>query len=412
MKASRALALALVFSVVGVVSSFGVEAPPVLILISLDGFRWDYLDLVETPNLNRLAVEGVRARGLIPVYPSKTFPSHYSIVTGLYPGQHGIVSNNMVDPKIDAEFHLHDRDAVQDGRWWGGEPIWVTAEKQGLISACLFWPGSEAEIAGVRPTYWEPYDGNKSYPMRVQQVLGWLDLPEAERPRMMTLYFQDPNDTSHVYGPEAPETFASIRTVDARIGDLVGGIEERGLSDRVNLIVVSDHGMAEVSPERIVYIDDYVSLLEGELFEGGAILQIYPQRGRKKRILKALRGADPRLAVYSSKEIPEGYHLRGNPRTPPILGVPDVGWEVTVRGSEREQALESGLLMGDHGQNPLDLRMHGVFVAYGPAFRSGLVIDRFENVEIYNLMARVLDVDPAPNDGDLDILQAILALDP
>jgi len=405
LRAWRAFALAALHLLAAVVLSGCVRPDPILILVSLDGFRWDYLDLVETPNLNRLADEGVRANGLIPVYPSKTFPSHYSIVTGLHPGNHGILSNNIYDPEMDAEFHLRDRQAVGDGRWWGGEPIWVTAERQGLVSACLFWPGSEAEIAGFRPTYWELYDSVMPYATRVQKVLDWLALPEGERPRMITLYFQDPNDTSHVYGPEAPETFASIREVDARIGDLVAGIEERRLSDRVNLIIVSDHGMAEVGPNRIVDLNDYLVMEEGEVFEEGAILQIYPHEGRLDLIYEALKEASPHLAIYKRAEIPERYHLRKSARTPPILGVPDVGWEIATRsGIETHQA---PMLKGDHGQDPVDPRMHGLFIAHGSAFRSGLVIDRFESIEIYNLLARVLGLEPALNDGDPAALEAV-----
>ena len=381
---------------------------PILILVSLDGFRWDYLDLVETPNLNRLAAEGVRAEGLIPVFPSKTFPSHYSIVTGLYPGHHGIISNNMIDPELDEEFHLHNRGAVGDGRWWGGEPIWVTAEKQGLISACLFWPGSEAEIQGIRPTHWEPYDGDKPFEARVEQVLGWLDLPEEERPRLITLYFQNPNDISLDHGPESPETFASIREVDARIGDLIAGIEERSVTDRVNLIIVSDHGMAEVSAERIVFLDDYVELEEGELFEDGAIVQVYPNEVREDLIYESLRGASPHLAVYRRSEIPERYHLRDSPRTPPILGVPDVGWQATVRRTDRQQDLVTRALRGDHGQDPADPRMHGLFIARGPAFREGTAVDRIENVEIYPVMMAILGLEPAPNDGNADTMLTLL----
>lgn len=381
---------------------------PILILVSLDGFRWDYLDLVETPNLNRLADEGVRAEGLIPVFPSKTFPSHYSIVTGLYPGHHGILSNNMIDPALEEEFHLHNRAAVGDGRWWGGEPIWVTAEDQGLISACLFWPGSEAEIAGHRPTHWEPYNGDKPFEVRVEQVLGWLDLPQAERPRLITLYFEYPNDISHHYGSEAPETFASVREVDARIGDLVAGIEERGLSDRVHLIVVSDHGMAEVGPERIVYLDDYVQLGEGEVFEDGAFLQIHLGEGREEEIYRSLKGASPHLAIFRRDEIPERFHLRDNPRIPAILGVPEVGWEVTIRGTRREAEILT--LRGDHGQDPADPRMHGIFIAHGPLLRSGLRLDRVDTVDVYGLMTSILGLEPAPNDGKPDVLHSILAL--
>ena len=377
----------------------------ILVLISLDGFRWDYLDLVETPHLGALAARGVRAEGLIPVCPSKTFPCHYSIVTGLYPGNHGIISNDMFDAETGEEFHLHDRDAVTDPRWWGGEPIWVTAEKQGVRAAAMFWPGTEGEIAGVRPTHWRPYNGRFPYRKRVETVLGWLDLPAAERPRMITLYFQDPNDTSHSHGPEAPQTFAVVREVDARVGDLVAGIEARGLTDRVNLIVVSDHGMAEVDPDRVILLDDYVELAPEEVLQEGAMLQILPREGRAEEIYAALRGAHPRLGIYRPGEAPERFHLKPGPRIPPILGIPDVGWEAMTR---RGWSRGGRHLKGNHGQDPADPRMHGLFVAAGPALRQGLEIERFENIEIYNLMAAILDLEPAPNDGRIGRLDHLL----
>jgi predicted AlkP superfamily pyrophosphatase or phosphodiesterase len=402
------LVLAALLFVPTIVRSEESVSKPTLILVSLDGFRWDYLDLFETPNLNQLAAEGVRAKGLTPVYPSKTFPSHYSIVTGLYPGHHGIFSNNMFDPKMKAEFHLSDRAAVGDRRWWWGEPIWVTAERQGVVAATLFWPGSEAAIEGIRPSFWHRYDGNMPFEDRVERALDWLDLPLSERPRFIALYFQNPNDISHVHGPVAPETVAAIREVDARVGDLRAGIEELGLSDRTNLMIVSDHGMAEVSPERVIYLEDHVQLLEGELFEDGALLQIYPRRGRKNKILRALRGAHPKLTVYSRKEIPRRYELSRNRRVPPILGIPEVGWEVTHRGSERDLALKDGSLKGDHGQDPADPRMQGILIAVGPAFRAGAVIDRVNSVDLYEVMASVLGLKPAPNDGDPNMPRQIL----
>lgn len=404
MKILRAfLATALFFlSTVG----FAAKPDPILILVSLDGFRWDYLDRGESPHLQRLAADGVRATGLIPVFPSKTFPSHYSIVTGLYPGHHGIISNNMIDPELEAEFHLHDRAAVEDPRWWGGEPIWVTAERQGVLAATLFWPGSETAVGGVRPTHWLRFDRQMRFEARVDRVLEWLDKPEHVRPRLIALYFEFPNDVSHRHGPDAAETMASIREVDARIGDLVAGIEERGLWDRVQLVVVSDHGMAEVDPERIIYLDRFVRLKEGELFEDGALVQIYPRRGREEKILRALEGADPHLQIYRRAEIPARYRLRDNPRTPPILGVPDVGWEVAYGGTER--AREIRMMGGDHGQDPADPRMHGLFVAKGISFRRGLVIDRFESVDIYNLLADILGLEPVPNDGDPTTLRSVL----
>lgn len=377
-----------------------------VILISLDGFRWDYLDWPEASNLSRLAAAGVRAEGLIPVFPSKTFPCHYSIVTGLYPGHNGIVSNNMYDPAIGGEFHLSDRAAVEDTRWWGGEPIWVTAEKQGLKAAAMFWPGSEAEIAGARPSYWHRFDKDFGFEDRVAQVLAWLDLPLAERPRVITLYFEHPNDISHRFGPEAPETRAAVAEVDGHIGALLAGLERRGLRESVDLVVTSDHGMAEVDIDRVIVLDDYVDFEDGELFEFGAFVQIFPNPGREETIYSALADAHPELAVYRKREIPERYHLRESPRMAPIMATPAVGWEAVTR--EVFERFRHRMLKGDHGQDPLDERMHGIFVASGPSFKQGLTIERFESVEIYNLLAATLRLEPSPNDGDPTRWTAVL----
>lgn len=373
----------------------------VLILVSLDGFRHDYVDWPEAENVRALARRGVRAEGLIPPFPSKTFPSHYTIVTGLTPGHHGIISNNMRDPAL-GDFHLDDRDAVENPRWWGGEPIWVTAGKAGRRTAAMFWPGTETAIAGRYPDHWQRWDGTFPYAARVARVLGWLDLPSASRPHLVTLYFQDPNDTSHAYGPEAVETREAIRRVDRHLGDLIEGIRARGLEDRVDLIVVSDHGMASVSPERVIILDRALDFEAGELFEFGAFVQIFPNPGRESLILESLRDAHPRLAVYRRDEIPVHYGLGGSDRVAPIIGIPAVGWEAMPAAGARFT------LRGDHGQDPRDPRMHGIFVAAGPSFVRGAKTGRVESIELYNVMAAILGLDPAPNDGDPAALAHLL----
>ena len=371
------------------------EAPAddrILILISLDGFRWDYVDWPEAENVRALAVRGVRADGLIPPFPSKTFPSHYTIVTGLTPGKHGVISNYMRDPNL-GTFSLGDRAAVEDPRWWGGEPIWVTASRAGKRTAAMFWPGTETEIGGRRPDVWHRWDSAFPYAQRVDRVLEWLDRPRSERPHLITLYFQDPNDTAHEFGPEAPETRAAIRRVDIQLGRLVAGIASRALADTVDLIVVSDHGMAAVGPEQVISLDRWVELEEGELFEQGAFVQIFPRPGREAMIFDALDGAHPHLAVYRRAEVPARFGLAGSQRLAPIVGVPEVGWEALADRSE------PFTLRGDHGQDPSDPRMHGILVAAGPRFRRGVKTGRVESVELYNLMARILEIEPAPNDG-------------
>jgi predicted AlkP superfamily pyrophosphatase or phosphodiesterase len=375
-----------------------------LILISLDGFRQDYQQLTETPNLDALAASGVQADSLIPVFPSKTFPSHYSTVTGLYPGNHGIVSNNMRHPDGDGVFGIGTEELTRS-RWWGGEPIWTTANKAGLVTASYFWPGSDVEINGDRPRYYYAYDGSVPYEERVDQVLAWLDLPEGERPSFITLYFADPNDTTHRVGPEAPEALAAVRRVDAMIGRLVGGLEERGLSDTTDVVVTADHGMTLMEPERRVFLDDYVELSAEEAFELGAFVQIYPAPGREDEILMALVGAHPALRIYRRADVPDRFHLMDNERLAPIIGIPDVGWHATFRAGMQSRWRPP---LGDHGGDPQHPEMQGIFIASGPSFERGIRVPSFESIEIYNILAAALGLEPAPNDGDLARVPGIL----
>ncbi|REJ80744.1 MAG: alkaline phosphatase family protein [Acidobacteria bacterium] len=380
--------------------------PRSLVLISLDGFRWDQLDFPEATNLRALAESGVRADGLIPVFPTKTFPNHYSIVTGLYAQNHGIVSNNMRDPEL-GEFRLSDRDAVTDPRWWGGEPVWVTAARAGLTTAAMFWPGTEAEIRGVQPTHWSPFDSDVPFSDRVQQVLDWLALDPDRRPRFITLYFEQPDGTNHRHGPESAQAHATIADVDARIGELLRGLDELGARQRTDLVIVSDHGMAEIHSERVVVLEDLAEFEEGELFESGALVQIFPRPGREDLLFDRLEGAHPNLRVYRREELPPSFHMAGSKRIAPIVAVPDVGWEA-VRRSQKER-MPDGPLGGHHGPDPRDPRMHGLFVASGPSFVAGARPGRFENVHIYELLCRILEIPPAPNDGDPGALSSILA---
>ena len=232
---------------------------PILVLISFDGWRWDYIDRANVPNLRALASRGVRAEGLIPSFPSMTFPSHYTIVTGLYPERHGIISNNIVDPGFGERFSM-SADTANDPRWWGGEPLWVTAIRQRRRAASMFWPGSEAPISGVHPTYWKPFDDAVPNAARVKQVLEWLALPPDEQPSFVTVYFSDVDTAGHDFGPESTEVLHAASRLDQALGDLVTGIQKLRLLDRTSVIVVSDHGMSQQSDSRIILLDDYLDL--------------------------------------------------------------------------------------------------------------------------------------------------------
>lgn len=266
-------------------------------MISLDDFRWDYLQKTDTPNLDFLGNTGVRAKALIPVFPTKTFPNHYSIVTGLYPENHGIIANTMYDPVFDVGFSLRDRDALKDGRWWGGEPIWVTADNQGLLSATYFWPGSEANIQGKQPTYWYPYKHETPEEERVDQIQAWLDLPLAQRPSFIAGYFSNLDDAGHLGGPDSQVVIEAIQNVDNVLGSLLRGIEERNILNDINIIIVSDHGMTPISPKRVIFLDDYIDLSDVEVIDWSPVLALYPKEGLEDAIYKALVQAHPHLTV-------------------------------------------------------------------------------------------------------------------
>ncbi len=381
------------------------EPPAPVILVGIDAFGWDFRGRAATPHLDELAARGVVAERLIPVFPTKTFPNHYTIVTGLYAEHHGIVANNMYDPERDAWFRLGDRDAVTDPAWWGGEPIWVTAERQGLTTAAFFWPGAEAPIQGVHPTHWRPYDGSVPNTDRVRQVLEWLDLPAERRPSFITLYFSHVDDAAHRYAQDSEEVRAAIREADALIGLLITGLEARGLRDNVNVIVTSDHGMAPTSSERVILVDDYLNLDQVQVVDWNPVLAIRPL-GNEQAVYQALAGAHPHLSVYRKADIPARYHYRDNPRIMPILGGADEGWSISSRAYvARNPDRHDG---GNHGYDHLAPTMGGTFLAAGPAFKEGLVVPPFQNIHIYELLCAVLGLDPAPNDGDRDSVRVML----
>jgi predicted AlkP superfamily pyrophosphatase or phosphodiesterase len=375
--------------------------PPTIILISFDGWRWDYHTRIPVPNLRRLMARGVRAEGLIPSFPSKTFPNHYSIVTGLYPGHHGIVANSIWDAATQRMFTLGSRKEVQDPMWWGGEPIWVTAERAGLATATLFWPGSEAPLQGVRPRYWEPYNESLPGAARVERVLRWLDLPPAERPRFITLYFEDTDTAGHADGPDSEAVRAAAIRSDGYLGQLSEGLRRRGLLNRVNIIVVSDHGMSATSPSRVVVLDDYISLNDVTVSDINPTLGLFPKAGREEAVYRALSRAHPRLKVYRRSETPPHWHYRDHPRIPPIVGVVDDGWQV-MRRTSLNDILQTNVrgAGGQHGYDPRNKSMQALFVAAGPAFKEGTTVSAFENVHIYNVLASVLGVTPVRNDGE------------
>ena len=374
-----------------------------VVLVSLDGFRWDYLQRPGAVNLRRLAQRGVHAERMIPAFPSLTFPNHYSLVTGLYPEHHGIVSNTMYDATL-GTFRISDTSAVRNPAWWGGEPIWVTAEKQGLRTGAFFWPGSEAGQGGVRPTRWMRFDDRFPNAARVDSVLAWLTLPGDQALSMVALYYSDTDHAGHSFGPDAPQVDSAIARVDSMIARLVDGIAARGLSGRVNVIVVSDHGMTATPPERAIFLDDYIDLNDVTIVEASALGQLIPKPGRLDAVIAALKGRNPHLAVYQRSEVPARFHYRDNPRITPIVLVPDTGFMLTTHARFAARRPPPG----EHGFDNLMPTMGASFIAAGPAFREGLTVPPFQNIHVYDLLCRLLRITPAPNDGSPDSTRAML----
>ncbi|WP_333608831.1 alkaline phosphatase family protein [Arsukibacterium sp.] len=385
---------------------------PTLLLISIDGMRYDYLELHQAPFLTQLATQGVHVKQLQPVFPSKTFPNHYSLVTGLHPQKHGIVDNSMYDPKWDARFAMSMAEEVGNGRWWQGEPIWVTAELQGLTAATYFFPGSEAEIKGKRPTYWFEYEHDTPNRQRVDTVLNWLQLPKAERPQVITLYFSDVDSAGHMYGPASNEVAAALLHIDNEIAYLAGQLTELGLFEQVNMIISSDHGMAEVDQRKHVVLDSLFSAnLAKNVRYSREIVSIFPKEGEEEALYQQLAARVPeQVRLYRKHELPERFHYQQHRRIASIILLAEQPW-VFIRQSFLPDLVNDPSFLrarGSHGYDNEELQMQGMLLAHGPAFLQGQQVERLSMVDIYNVMTAVLGLTAADNDGDASILPLLL----
>jgi predicted AlkP superfamily pyrophosphatase or phosphodiesterase len=379
------------------------SARPIVILVSIDGWRWDYTERFEPPTIGRMARAGVWSE---PVFPSKTFPNHYSLVTGLPTAQHGITSNNIVDPELPGRFTLSNRKVQQDPRWWGGEPLWITAERQGLIAGTMFWPGSDVMIDGDRPTYWKRYDDDFPNDARVDTVLAWLDRPEPKRPTFLTLYFSDVDEAGHWYGPDGAQTRAAALEIDQMVERLESGVERLGLASRVNYVLVSDHGMSQLSADRVIVLDDYLDLSTVDIIDTAPIVGLNPKPGvTADNVYAALKDKHPALKVYLRSNLPEVYGLRNHPRMPEIIGIADDGWHPTTR--EQMKGGEE-FRYGNHGYDPVHRSMHGLFIATGPKFKTSVKVPAFSNLHVYALICNLLGIEPAANAGDARVTEPFL----
>ncbi len=379
------------------------QSKPYVVLVSLDGFRYDYAERYGAKNLLALARRGASApKGMIPSYPSVTFPNHYTIVTGLYPEHHGIVANTFYDPARKERYSYADPKTNGDGSWYGGTPLWVLAEQQGMRSASFFWPGSEAEIQGKRPSYYLHYDDKFPDEKRVEQVLAWLHLPPEQRPHFITLYYSNVDHAGHTFGPDAPETGEAVRHVDDMIGKLSEGISALGLP--VDLIVVADHGM-EATRGGWILLDKWVDLSQ---FETSGPLLYAKSEADAEGAYKSLLGASDTFKVYRRANMPKNLHFDSNPREGDPVVVPTgpfniVGHVPVSNGNPTPPN------RGAHGYDPGTMpSMKAIFYAAGPDIRAGEAIASFESIHLYPLIAEILGLKIGPIDGQLSVLQQVL----
>jgi alkaline phosphatase D len=371
-----------------------------VVLVSLDGFRWDYATKWGAPHLLKMAEEGASAPdGMIPSYPSLTFPNHYTLVTGLYPEHHGLVDNEFLDPARNYEEYYYKTSKItDDGSWYRGVPLWSLAERKKMRAASMFWVASNAEIAGKRPSYWVPFDDKFDDEKRIDQVLAWLALPPAERPHLITVYYSNVDHAGHDFGPDSEECRNAVHHLDALMGELEEKLKATGLP--VDMIVVSDHGMVKFADKKWVSLDKLVDLKDAKT----SGQNIYPEsEAEKKRIYEALKALnDSRFATYRLKDVPKPLDFNANPREGDPVVVPMQLYPITAHAKTPEV---KGV--GGHGFDPaLVPEMKAIFYAEGPDVKPGVKLASFTNVNVYDFVAGILGLKPAKNDGDKKVLKA------
>ncbi len=393
--------------------SGGINAPdqrdkPYLVLVSIDGFRWDYQDAYNTPTLDRIAANGIRAERMIPVFPTLTFPNHYSIATGLYPANHRLIGNKFPSKDRTRFYSLRDRKAVEEGSWYGGQPIWVAAEKNGLVSAAYFFVGTEAPIDNVPMTYWHAYDASVPGQERVDQALAWLSMPEDTRPHMITLYFEDVDVATHRFGPGTDPSIAAIERVDGYLDRLIEGISALPIADEVYVVVVSDHGQSTVLRSEPPFIIDSVVSLDGlTVVDHEAAVFLYlpePDLQLAVGIRDAINESWEHGKAMLRSGVPKDWRVTAAAGFADIIVQADPGY--TVYTSGRIAASSS---RGGHGWAREFEDMHGIFLASGPGLQKGVRIPEIDVVDVYPLMMEILGLPvTTPVDSNprlLDLIQ-------
>lgn len=386
--------------------SYGVNAIPqeYVVVVSLDGFRADYPEKYQAKNILKLAKGGVRVKRMIASNPTKTFPNHYTLATGLYPENHGLVGNSFYAPQLDRKYRLGDRTAVEDGRFYGGEPIWNTARKSGMKTASFYWVGSEAKVQDMQPNFWKRYNSKISFPERIDTVVSWLRLPESQRPRLVMLYYEEPDHVGHIYGPNSVEVAEQVRYVDEQVGDLYEKLMQLPIADKINLIVLSDHGMREISQKKQIVLEDYIKKeWVAGVYGSNPVYSIRAKQGFADSIYKAVRKVR-HLCVFKYGKIPKRFHFGKHPNFGDFVFVAKSGWSLFATHDIQQNFYGKGT----HGYLNTDKQMSALFVAKGSAFKENYSKHCIKNVDVYVLLAHILGISPAPNDGKFRRVKSLL----
>ncbi len=373
---------------------------PYVILVSIDGFRYDYAAKYGAKNLLSFDASATK---MIASFPTKTFPNHYTIVTGLYPGNNGLVSNAFYHPELKEMYSIGNRSVVENGDFYKGKPLWVLASENEMVTASMFWVGSEAPIENTYPTYYFKYNGKVTDQERVNQTVKWLQMPEKVRPHFITLYFSITDDVGHKYGPNSLEMDSAVKSIDATIGNLMTQVDALNLP--VNLIVVSDHGMIEVERENVIYPDDLIP--EGTIVSKSFPLMVYNQDSLFiDSLYHALRMDTTRYTVYLKSNMPKRFHYnKADSRVGDLLLMPKPPYTFGKHSKPIPQGSST------HGYDPADCpSMGAIFYATGPAFIHDTKVDSFENIDIYPLISHILRIEYESSaiDGSLKSLRKIL----
>lgn len=372
------------------------DTSQVTVILSLDGFRWDYPLTGSTPNLNQIASKGVKAVSLIPSFPSKTFPNHYTMATGLVPDHHGLVNNTFFDAELGLIYSIGNAETRYNPAFYGGEPIWVTAKKQGVKTASFYWVGSELPIKGIQPDYWKKYDESVSFSQRIDTVISWLRIPKQARPRLIMAYYHEPDAVGHHFGPDAPETLNMIHQLDSLVGVLFNRIQNLPDANRINFIVVSDHGMAKINPNQHTTLREFIpENWPVQIIGGNPNYNIYAEANWIDSCYSALQNARY-LKVWRANEVPEQLNYGHNSRVGGLIVVADSSSSVTLN-KPREEYEE-----GTHGYDVRNTDIHAIFYAIGPAFKQGYVQPAFINTNIYAILAYLLSIEPVKTDGNIN----------